>query len=923
MSVITPNSPEARLKNLIRVARLSAVLGITAGILYIYLGISTENWYSYLVAGSFFLISFVAFVIDRTSQIERPIVGVWHLLATILLAALLISVIQANAGAEVGSAALIVVLVIVIQTLPPEHTVRGAIVGAIASLICGVLAFYSPLQQTTDTNADVAITWIARFATLAFLAMVMVRFRSISLANKLLISFLGVVVIISLTFNFVMTATTTDTLTNQIGQQLYSSADGRSILIGDYLNAQIEVLKTLALDETIRQSVIAANALEPKLEDILLLDEQWRQTVAAGTQDSFVNSRLTNSLSSNLRAFQAISPEHVEVFVTDNMGALVAATSMTSDYYQADEAWWQSAYRERDAYISLPVVDESVGVLSIQLAVPVYNTRQGDLIGVLRTTLSIDSLISIIDDPIGDTGEAYLYLSDQSVLDVNQSQYVDIAPDSMVAIENSASQTFLRSFFEGEEKIMARKEIRSQAASSKVNALDWSMIVTQDTSEALGPVRKQVRIISFFGTIMAGVSAFLSLMVAQRLASPIINLTHTANQISQGDLEARAIVNSHDEIGQLADSFNAMTTQLQENLVGLEERVSERTAELEKSTQQLTRRAHQFEAIAQLGRTITSIQDLETLLPQIVQLVSQHFGFYHVGIFLLDESQQYAVLSAANSEGGQRMLARKHRLGVGKTGIVGYTTATGTPRIALDTGVDAVYFDNPDLPNTRSEMALPLRVGRTIIGALDVQSTEPNAFLEDDIEVLTILADEVSIAIENARLFEESQRVLADAQTAVGKYTLEAWQKIVNQRNLVGYELSGATVRPLEEPVKTNGVSTKIPITLRDRVVGSMNISMPDEKELDPDQVDIAQAFVLRVGSAIENATFLEEFQKSAVKEQVISEITGKIGSSINLRNVLQTAVEELGRNIPGSEIVIELKNHQDQPQGLFPGENK
>jgi GAF domain-containing protein len=364
-----------------------------------------------------------------------------------------------------------------------------------------------------------------------------------------------------------------------------------------------------------------------------------------------------------------------------------------------------------------------------------------------------------------------------------------------------------------------------------------------------------------------------------------------------------------------------MTAQLQETLVGLEVRVVERTAELEKSTHQLQKRAEQFEAIAQVARAITSIQDIEILLPRITQLVNQQFGFYHVGLFLLDESRQYAMLSAANSEGGQRMLARKHRLGVGQTGIVGYATSTGEPRIALDTGADAVYFDNPDLPETRSEMALPLRIGKTVVGALDVQSTDPNAFSDDDVEVLTILADEISVAIENSRLYEESQRVLAEAQSVFGEFTQAAWQKMVAKRKVVGYELSGASLRPLEEPVQGNGSSMTFPIKLRNRTIGTININMPDNKALDSDEVDITQALAQRIGIAVESAALLESSQRTAAKEQVIGEITGKIGSSINLRNVLQTAVEELGRNIPGSEVVIELKSQQDKAEGFVSGE--
>jgi len=405
------------------------------------------------------------------------------------------------------------------------------------------------------------------------------------------------------------------------------------------------------------------------------------------------------------------------------------------------------------------------------------------------------------------------------------------------------------------------------------------------------------------------------------ITKPIQILAARAKDIASGDFEVRVSITTRDEIEELGHAFNDMAAQLQRLVTGLETRVEERTTELEESTKQLQKRAVQFETIAQLARTITSIQDQEVLLNKITQLVSVSFGFYHVGLFLLDESRQYAVLSAANSEGGQRMLDRKHRLGVGQTGIVGYVTSTGNPRVALDTGTDAVFFDNPDLPETRSEMALPLRVGATVVGALDVQSTEANAFSEDDVEVLSILADVVSVAIENARLFEESQRVLTEAQTAFGEFTQDAWRKLSRSRETVGYRLSGTTIRPLKEPAKGNGSSIAVPIKLRDRVIGTMNISLPENKELEPDEVDITESIAQRVGIAIESATLLEESQKAATKEQVIGEITGKIGSSVNLRNVLQTAVEELGKNIPGSEIVIELKSNQEKLQGITSGE--
>ncbi len=156
-------------------------------------------------------------------------------------------------------------------------------------------------------------------------------------------------------------------------------------------------------------------------------------------------------------------------------------------------------------------------------------------------------------------------------------------------------------------------------------------------------------------------------------------------------------------------------------------------------------------------------------------MLSTRFGFYHVGIFLKDETGRYALLYAANSEGGQRMLKRGHKLEVGQVGIVGYVTESGKARIALDVGKDAVYFDNPDLPQTHSEMALPLKIADRILGALDIQSTEPQAFKQDDIEVLQIVADQLAIAIENSRLLAESRSAVDAMRRTYGEVSLQAW----------------------------------------------------------------------------------------------------------------------------------------------------
>lgn len=365
---------------------------------------------------------------------------------------------------------------------------------------------------------------------------------------------------------------------------------------------------------------------------------------------------------------------------------------------------------------------------------------------------------------------------------------------------------------------------------------------------------------------------------------------------------------------------------LQDLNLTLEERVTSRTSELESVNKRNEHRAKQFEAIAQVARATASNQDLASLLPLLAQVISEQFSFYHTGIFLLDENHEYAVLTAANSEGGQRMLQREHKLLIGQTGIVGLVSATGMPRIALDVGVDAAYFNNPDLPDTRSEIALPLRTGREIIGVLDVQSTEENAFQTEDVEVLSTLADQVAIAIQNARSFEVTQELLKQAEKTSGTYLHESWKTLQAQAVRMGYAASGNNVRPLNQPISSpqieqaiacretvseNGKNPvlAIPIRLREEVIGVMDIHMPGEHVWDSDEVDIAKAIADRLSLAIETSLLIETTQRRAELERITSDISGKISSTTQFEAILRTAAEELSRALGGSEVTVQLQS--------------
>ena len=175
-------------------------------------------------------------------------------------------------------------------------------------------------------------------------------------------------------------------------------------------------------------------------------------------------------------------------------------------------------------------------------------------------------------------------------------------------------------------------------------------------------------------------------------------------------------------------------------------------------TNDIQRHLKLMNASARAAKNITALLDPYELFHRVVDIICDEFGFYYAGVFLLDEKKEYAVLAAGRGEAGRAMINEGHRLAVGGNSMIGASIANRQGRIALDVGEEAVFFENPHLPQTRSEMALPLIVGDEAIGALTVHSTEEAAFHEEDIAALQTMADQLAIAIQNSRLHRQAER---------------------------------------------------------------------------------------------------------------------------------------------------------------------
>jgi GAF domain-containing protein/HAMP domain-containing protein len=395
-------------------------------------------------------------------------------------------------------------------------------------------------------------------------------------------------------------------------------------------------------------------------------------------------------------------------------------------------------------------------------------------------------------------------------------------------------------------------------------------------------------------SIFAGISVLvlglaLAYLSTKSLTTPVYHIIETFQKVEQGDLSQRASVLAADEIGKLAIYLNRAVERLDQLQENLESQVQARTAQLR--------------ATIEVSRATSAILDPEELLEKVVNVISEQFGYYYVALFLIDPSGKWAELKSATGDAGRVLKENKHRLEIGGQSMVSAAITTRQPRVAQETETEIIRFNNPLLPYTRSEIALPLIVGDRVLGALDAQSTRPAAFGAEDVETLQTMANQVAIALENARLYQEAQRNLQEMRTLQRQYLLNSWNALAEEKSDLGYTVG--------DEEATGQVSLEVPLALRDQIIGE--ISLASEQEWTAEERNLIEAIASQAALALENARLLEESQKLAARDHLIAEVTRKIWSVNTLDGILQTAIKEMGRALDASIATIELKMEKQQ----------
>lgn len=367
------------------------------------------------------------------------------------------------------------------------------------------------------------------------------------------------------------------------------------------------------------------------------------------------------------------------------------------------------------------------------------------------------------------------------------------------------------------------------------------------------------------------------------------------------------LTNAYERAQKNAEQLEEINLELQESRDDLSQR-----------TQDLERRTRYLEATSAVARDVASELNPDILLRRIVILVTEQFNFYHTGIFIIDTAGEFAILRAASSEGGQRMLTRSHRLKVGEEGIVGFVANQGQSRVALDTGVDATYFNNPDLPETRSEAALPLQVRGHVIGVLDVQSKEPEAFNDEDMAVLQTLADQIAVALQTAQLFQQVEQSLEAQKQAYGELSQEAWKKIIEGKENLGYHYIGGDVIPVDKQSlvdQSDLPEVSLPIQIGDQTVGFITAHKASaETEWTESEIAMMETLTDQLSVALESARLYQDTQLRAAREQLTGEVTTRIRETMDIETIIKTASEEIRNALNLPEVIIRLGEPSSKP---------
>jgi putative methionine-R-sulfoxide reductase with GAF domain len=662
--------------------------------------------------------------------------------------------------------AFIVLLGIASQILSKHLFAIGTVLATLSTGLVLQELFWPIIRPVVPSSQYNVFAATSVVVSIVFLVLIFRRFNEYSMQVKFVLS-VTVLAVMSIAITIVFVSITIQqSLTQQVGQNLNAIAQARAASLGEYFGRELKLLETLSSDRTMQFALQRTNdsysGLSSSEVRTFLLERESRWLEASTLQRNlFVDVQATLSL----RQYTQIFPNNVELVAVDRFGGLIANAGEPQQYYYGDESWFVRAYssgvgnryisdpfvlsRERyDPGENLAIFDRDEPVIGVEVAVPIVfrdpSRTRLEAIGAVKATIVLNDVLPQLQKPreLGETGEVDWVIRNYVVATngvyLPSSEFV-----TTDALYDLTSGNFTVDDYQGAQSFVAYSRLSSSQGEAVIASLPWIIVVHQTESEALALVAEQQRTQVLVGVGILAVASIAATFVGRLVANPILELATAAQRFRAGERNVRANVQSGDEIGRLAESFNQLAEQVQRDELFLEQRVAERTRALETS--------------ARISRSLSTVIDQQELVLAVVAQIQEAFSYYHVHIYLMSEDGRKLDMAGGTGHVGQQLLAQKHSLPLG-VGLVGRSANTNTVIIVPDVTRDHTWKPNPLLPDTKAEIAVPIALGQQVLGVLDVQNRDVNSLSEQDASLLQAIANQVAVGLRNADLYARAQR---------------------------------------------------------------------------------------------------------------------------------------------------------------------
>lgn len=727
------------------------------------------------------------------------------------------------------------------------------------------------------------------------------RWAGYSLRRKLWLSFVVVALVAVGTVSLFNLLVLRSQLTADVGRNLSQLAASQGQGVGDVLVRRVDALQALSVNRVLAE----------QLEQSNLPDESETATIVTRLQtldnmpsdDPVIISALSqimqSDVSQELLRFRNLFPANRHITVTNAFGGLEGTTDSASRFYVGDESWWQQAYRQGrgDVYIGRPYEPDE-----LIIAVPIYGRGTQVVVGVLQATLPIDIfrpvLYSAFEDEPGQSvlylppDQLYLATADTAVVPASTWLTPDVA--TLDSTQNGVGQVTL----DQQPGLAGLAPVGTADPGTRItiDQLQWQVLTYLPEDVALAPVNAALS--TFVPAILVALvlSGLLVVPMAPFLTRPITNLTTVVRHAGRGNWGETVPVETDDEIGQLTVTYNHMSLKLAETMADLQQRND------------------MLETSAQVARAASVSLDLDVVLKTTVERISTQFGFYFVAVFLYEEAEDTAVLREASGDIGAYLKNQPYYFTADSPLPVGRVLNSRHPYILSDLQELAAQGNrHHNLLTTRAEAALPLTVGDTLLGVLDVHSTDPSPFSDDIVNLLTTLADQIAIAVQHAHLYGNQRRTaekLAEADRLKSEFLATMSHELRTPLNsIIGF--SKIILNGLDGPLTEQQTEDIEVIHRNGRHLLHLINQILDFSKLGAGKLDLAQEPV-DLGPVLEEA---EQSLRGLLEEKPVrvtvwipEERFVVLGDAMRLRQVVLNLVSNAAKFTEEGHIGLELR---------------